>query len=58
MSHWTFKFSFTKFSSEQKELGQIPVVKMSKKGDVENPKVPNHNFSAVFFAVCWGKKPH
>ena len=23
----------------------IPVVKMSKKGDFENPKVPNHDFS-------------
>ena len=23
----------------------IPVVKMSKKGDFENPKVPNRNFS-------------
>ena len=27
---------FTKFSSKQKESGQIPVVKISKKGDFEN----------------------
>ena len=40
-----FKFNFTKFSSKQKESGQIPVVKMSKKGDFENPKVPNRDFS-------------
>ena len=32
-------------SVKQKESGQIPIVKMSKKGDFENPKVPNHGFS-------------
>ena len=40
-----FKFLFTKFSSKQKESGKIPIVKMTKKGDFENPKVPNHDFS-------------
>ena len=39
-----FKFSFTKFSSKQKESGKTSVVKMSKKGDFENPKVPNRDF--------------
>ena len=40
-----FIFSFTKLSSKQKESGQIPIVKMSKKGDFENPKVLNRSFS-------------
>ena len=38
-------FNFTKFSSKKKENGKISVVKMSKKGDFENPKVPNYYFS-------------
>ena len=40
-----FKFSFTKLSSKPKESGQIPVLKMSKKGDFKNPKVLNRSFS-------------
>ena len=32
-------------SVEKKESGQIPVVKMSKKGDFDNPKVSNCNVS-------------
>ena len=60
-----FKYSFTTFSSKQKESGQIPIVKMSKKGDFENPKVPNRDFSTKSVsdqcgfsnsAVCWGPK--
>ena len=58
-------FSFTKFSSKQKEFCQIPEVKMSKNGDFENPKVPNNDFStkSVFCycgfsnrVVCYGPK--
>ena len=40
-----FKFSFTKLSSKAKESGEIPVVKMSKKGDFVSIKFINHNFS-------------
>ena len=53
-----FKFSFTRFSSKLKESGQIPVVKMSKKGDFENQKVTNCNCSTKsvpvvrFFQKC------
>ena len=32
-------------SAQKKEFGQISLVKISKKGDFENPKVPNRNFS-------------
>ena len=41
-----FKFSFTKFNTKQKESGKkMSIVKMSKKGDFEGPKVQNHDFS-------------
>jgi hypothetical protein len=30
---------------KKKESGKISVVKISKKGDFENPKIPNHDFS-------------
>ena len=41
-----FHLSLVSLNSVQdkKDL-QIPVVKMSKKGDFENPKVPNRDFS-------------
>ena len=41
-----FHLSLVSLNSVQdkKDL-QIPVVKMSKKGDFENPKVPNYDFS-------------
>ena len=46
MSHWTSILSLASLNSvKKKESGNISVVKMSKKGDFENPKVPNHDFS-------------
>jgi hypothetical protein len=41
----SFKFSFTKLIYNKKESGQILIVKISKEGDFENPKVPNRDFS-------------
>ena len=42
-----FHLSLVSLNSVQnkKKSGQIPLVKVSKKGDFENPKVPNCNFS-------------
>ena len=40
-----FYLDFSKLSSKPKESGQIPVLKMSKKGDFKKPKVINRSFS-------------
>ena len=47
LSQWTSIFSLVLLNSVQKkkESGQVPLVKMSKKGDFESPKVPNRDFS-------------